>query len=98
MTTASAIEAALRTLAPAAIEALPAIGPAQPTICAVWGISPATYYRLLAEDALPVPTFTVGRSRKVKRAEILRAIGENDDAPGSTPGAPVEQSASTSTS
>lgn len=78
MTTTAAIEVIARTLTPEEIRALPAVSPAQPAICAVWGISPATYYRLLAEDALPVPTFTVGRSRKVYRAEILRAIGEDN--------------------
>lgn len=63
-----------QAMTPEEIRALPAVTPAQPTVCAVWGISPATYYRLLAERRLPVPTFTVGRSRKVSRADILRAL------------------------
>ena len=65
------------------IEALPAVAPAQPTICAVWGIAPSMYFKLLAADQLPVETFTIGRNRKVLRASILRAIGEdNGDGPG----------------
>jgi hypothetical protein len=71
MTTAATEREAMT---PEDIRALPAVSPAQPTVCAVWGISPATYYRLLAERRLPVPTFTVGRSRKVSRADILRAL------------------------
>jgi hypothetical protein len=86
--TASAAEVVRRTLTPAEINNLPAVCPAQPTICAVWEISPATYYRLLAEDALPVPTFTVGRSRKVLRSAILRAIGE-DNGDGAGAGTPT---------
>lgn len=96
MTAAGAIEAVV-PLMPEEIRALPAAPPAQPTICAVWGISPATYYRLLAEDALPVPTFTIGRSRKVYRSEILRAIGEEngDGAGGATPTPLAETHSST---
>lgn len=93
MTTTTAIEAA-RALTPSQIEALPAVSPAQPTICAIFDISPATYYRLLAEDALPVPTFTVGRSRRVLRTEIMRAVGltENDDSDEVAPSPlPVEK-------
>lgn len=67
-----------QSLTPDQIRTLPAVVPAQPTICAVWGISPATYYRLLAERGLPVPTFTVGRSRKVNRADIMRALHLTD--------------------
>lgn len=59
------------------IKALPAVNPAQQTVCGVFGISQATYYRLLASDDLPVRTFMVGASRKVLRADILRAIGED---------------------
>lgn len=70
MTTATERE----PMTPEEIRALPAVSPAQPTVCAVWGISPATFYRLLAERRLPVPTFTVGRSRKVYRADIIRAL------------------------
>jgi hypothetical protein len=77
----SATTAERRTLTPDEIRTLPAVLPAQPTICAVWGISPATYYRLLAESDLPVPTFTVGRRRKVNRADVLRAL-QLADAPG----------------
>lgn len=101
MTAAAAIEGAHQALTPAGIDALPAVCPAQPTICAVWDISPATYYRLLAEDNLPVPTFTIGRTRKVYRSEILRALDlpTNDGSAGAgTPTPPVEQSATTSTS
>lgn len=99
MITASAIEVIRRTLTPAEINDLPAVCPAQPTICAVWEISPATYFRLLAEDALPVPTFTIGRSRKVYRSAILRAIGEDngDGAGAGTPTPSVEPISSTST-
>ncbi|MEC3995076.1 DNA-binding protein [Actinacidiphila sp. DG2A-62] len=79
MTTGTAVKR--RTLTPEEIRALPAVLPAERTICAVWGISPATYYRLLAEKDLPVPTFTVGRSRKVNRADVLRAL-QLADAPG----------------
>lgn len=88
-------------LTPEEVRALPAVAAAQPTLCAVFGISPATYYRLLAEDALPVATFTVGRSRKVYRSAILRALGEagnDDDAGAATPTPPVQQHLSTSTS
>jgi hypothetical protein len=63
-----------QAMTPEEIRSLPAVSPAQPTVCAVWGISPATYYRLLAERRLPVPTYTVGRSRKVNRTDLLRAL------------------------
>lgn len=78
MTAAAAVEVVRKALAPEEIQGLPAVCPAQPTICAVWDISPAKYYRLLAEDALPVPTFTIGRSRKVYRSAVLAAIGEDN--------------------
>jgi hypothetical protein len=80
------------------IRALPAVCPAQTTVCAVWGLSPATYFRHLAEGDLPVPTFSVGRSRKVYRSDILRAIGEdtNDGAGAATPTPPAETHTATS--
>ncbi|MFJ1581751.1 hypothetical protein ACIOC1_00240 [Streptomyces sp. NPDC088197] len=80
------------------IRALPAVCPAQDTVCAVWGISTATFFRLLGEDGLPVPTFTIGRSRRVYRADILRAIGEdtNDGAGAATPTPPAETHTTTS--
>lgn len=63
------------SLTPDEIRALPAITPAQETICAVFGIGPSTYFDLLRRGKLPVETFHVGRLRKVRRADILDACG-----------------------
>ncbi|HEY5835976.1 hypothetical protein [Streptomyces sp.] len=51
---------------------------AESTICAVWGISPAAYRRLLMSGDLPVPTFMVGGTRVVVWAEALRAVSKRD--------------------
>jgi hypothetical protein len=86
-------------LTPEEIRALPAVCPAQATVCAVWGISPAMFFKLLGADELPVPTFTVGRSRKVYRADILRAIGEdNGDGAGAATPTPLAETHATTSS
>lgn len=75
------------------IYALPAMNPAQATVCAVFGISASLFYELVASGGLPVPTVKVGRLRLVRRADILRAVGltENDNSAGvATPALLVE--------
>ncbi|MFI0894863.1 hypothetical protein [Streptomyces sp. NPDC020983] len=65
------------TLTPEEIRALPAVTPAESTICAVWGIKPSLYYKLLRANQLPVPTHQLGRKRLVYRSDILSALGED---------------------
>lgn len=67
-------------MTPAEILALPAVCPAQETICAVFGIKPSTYFALQSAGKLPVDTFTVGRLRRVRRADLLAACGIPDAA------------------
>ncbi|MCZ4099873.1 hypothetical protein [Streptomyces sp. H39-C1] len=82
------------TLTPAEIYSLPAMCPAQTTICDVTGIGASMYFELLAAGDLPIPTTKLGRLRFVKRADILRFCGlpENDDRAEVAPSAlPVER-------
>lgn len=96
MTVEIEVEEDLPTLTLPEIQALPAVNPAQRTVCAVFGISQATYYRLAASGDLPVPILKIGASHKVLRSEILRAIGEQDangaEAATSTPPAETRPS------
>jgi hypothetical protein len=93
----AAVEASA-PLTPEQIHALPAVTDAEATICAVWGIKPSLYFRLLADGELPVPTHRIGRKRKVYRADVLRAIGETngDGAGAATPTPPAETHTPTS--
>lgn len=96
MTTSAAVRRP--TLTVEEIYALPAMCPAQATICNVTGIGASMYFELLAAGDLPVPTTKIGRLRFVKRADILRLCGlpENDDtAKGATSAVPVQHATET---
>jgi hypothetical protein len=84
-------------LTPEQIHALPAVTDAEATVCAVWGIKPSLYFRLLAAGELPVPTHRIGRKRKVYRADVLRAVGEDngDGAGAATPTPHAERTTAT---
>jgi hypothetical protein len=75
------------TLTPEEIRALPAVTDAQTTICSVWGLKPSLYFKLLAAGELPVRTHRLGRLRRVYRADILRALGEDTTEHGDGAGA-----------
>lgn len=80
----------------------PAVIPIWPTVGRALGLAESTTYQLAAQDRLPIEVIRLGRRRVARLVDLHRFLGlmpqENDNAPGVEPGAPVEQSASTSTS
>jgi hypothetical protein len=90
------------TLTIAQILDQPAVVPLWPTVGQALGLAESTTYQLAAENRLPIEVIRLGRRRVARLVDLHRFLGllpqGNDNAPGVEPGAPVEQSASTSTS
>lgn len=81
--------------------ALPAMPRAQDAFAAI-GVSSDLGYQLIRDGEFPIEVIKLGaRALRVRRSDLLNFLGipeENDDAPGSSPEAPVEQSATTRSS
>ncbi|MFD6432853.1 hypothetical protein [Streptomyces venezuelae] len=91
--------------------ALPAMPTAQDAFRAL-NIGSTTGYKLIEDGEFPIEVLRMGRVFRVRRAELLDALGlqqtaaaevqsaatTSGDAPGVQPGAPSEQSASAPTS
>ncbi|MDV7221006.1 MerR family transcriptional regulator [Streptomyces prunicolor] len=77
----------------------PALVPLWPTVGQALGLAESTTYQLAAQGRLPIEVIPLGRRRVARTVDLQRFLGllpqENDDAPGSSPEASVEQSAIT---
>lgn len=98
----------IEPLTPEQVLELPAMPPVKLAFAAL-NISEGTGYNLVRQDQFPIEVLEFGRSKRVRKADLVAFLGlsllaaaevqsaaaTNSDAPGVQPGAPSEQSAST---
>jgi hypothetical protein len=70
---------AVKALTPAEVLALPAMPDLVPDAVAALGVSRDTGYALNRRGEFPVPVFSVGRSLKVRRADLVSFLGLAED-------------------
>jgi predicted DNA-binding transcriptional regulator AlpA len=70
---------AVKSLTPAEVLALPAMPDLVPDAVAAIGVSRDTGYALNRRGEFPIPVITVGRSLKVRRADLLAFLGMAED-------------------
>lgn len=101
--------APMQPLTPEQVLNLPAM-PAVKDAFAAMNISEGTGYGLIRQDQFPIEVIEFGRTKRVRKVDLVAFLGltqsaaagvqsaavANNDAPGVQPGAPIEQPAPTS--